>query len=66
MGKKQAASPIRSLFRTTLPERGRSWRRNREIRSQLRQGHHPGLGFLHIPKTGGSSIHAFGRQLVTA
>jgi hypothetical protein len=35
-----------------------------DIREQIRNGHSPHLGFLHIPKTGGSGLNAFGRKLV--
>ena len=66
MGKKRAASPIRSLVKAVVPPRflRRVRGRNRRVWAQLKQGHHPSLGFLHIPKTGGSSLQALGRQLV--
>jgi hypothetical protein len=34
------------------------------IRAQIRKGHTPRYGFLHIPKTGGSGITVFARELV--
>jgi hypothetical protein len=39
-------------------------RRSRGISEQIRKGHSPALGFLHIPKTGGSGISELGRRLV--
>lgn len=38
--------------------------RVRAIREQIRSGHSPRLGFLHIPKTGGSGVTKFGKELV--
>lgn len=34
------------------------------IKEQIRNGHSPRLGFLHIPKTGGSGVNEYGRELV--
>ena len=38
--------------------------RVKAIKEQIRNGHSPRLGFLHIPKTGGSGVNEYGRQLV--
>ncbi len=38
--------------------------RVRAIREQIRNGRSPELGFLHIPKTGGSGVARFGRRIV--
>lgn len=36
----------------------------RAIKEQIKSGHSPRLGFLHIPKTGGSGVSKFGQELV--
>ena len=52
-------APIETLAKTILP--GQS-RRMAKMKAQVKAGHNPGLGFLHIPKTGGSGIRALGRN----
>jgi len=52
---------IETLAKTLLP--GQS-RRVSKIRAQLKAGHNPRLGFLHIPKTGGSGVRDLGRKAV--
>jgi hypothetical protein len=54
---------LEKLARRFFP---RSGRRVRKIGAQMKHGYHPGLGFLHIPKTGGSGIAELGRKLVRA
>ena len=54
-------APIETLAKTILP--GQS-RRMAKMKAQVKAGHNPGLGFLHIPKTGGSGIRALGRNAV--
>jgi hypothetical protein len=61
--KRRAPKRIESLAKTILP--GQS-RRMGKIRAQVKAGHNSGLGFLHIPKTGGSGIRELGRKAVRA
>lgn len=61
--KKRLAKPVESVVKVLAPGLSRS---SRKIRRQLKAGHGAGLGFLHIPKTGGSGIVTLGRKLVKA
>jgi hypothetical protein len=64
MGRKQAASPIRSLAKQLVPGGiRRSRRRKGKVAKQLKQGCRPDVGFMHIPKTGGSGIQELCRKL---
>jgi hypothetical protein len=66
MGKKRAASPIRSLAKQLVPAGiRRSRRRKGKVAKQLKQGCRPDIGFMHIPKTGGSGIQELCRKLAS-
>jgi hypothetical protein len=52
---------IETLAKTLLPNQSR---RMSKMRAQLKEGYNPRLGFLHIPKTGGSGIRTLGRKAV--
>lgn len=52
---------IETLGKTLLPGAGR---RVGKIRAQIKSGHNPRLGFLHIPKTGGSGVRQLGHAAI--
>jgi hypothetical protein len=59
--KLRAPKSIEAAVKRILPGTSRS---ARKIRRQIGTGHSPTLGFLHIPKTGGSGVNELGRKLV--
>ena len=64
MKKRRTPETIERLAKRFFPPR--SSLRVHKIEGELKRGYHPGLGFLHIPKTGGSGIDRLGRNLVRA
>jgi hypothetical protein len=61
--KKRGSKSVEAVAKRLIPGLSRG---SRKIRKQIRAGHSPALGFLHIPKTGGSGISALGDRLVEA
>ena len=59
--KKRLAKPVESVLKVLAPGLSRE---ASKIRRQLRAGHGAEVGFLHLPKTGGSGIVSLGRKLV--
>jgi hypothetical protein len=60
---KTATRRIGAVAKTLLPGQRTG---ERKIREQIRAGHNPAIGFLHIPKTGGSGVRALSRAVIEA